>query len=199
MLPSQQQFIDKMKAMNIKLSDRVVLYTHAGNLWATRVYWMFRTFGHQNVSVLNGGLKKWVSEGKSTQSCESGVKEEEFAYKLSPKFISYFEDMKKLAESENPEAQIIDTRNAADFDKAHIAGSKNFPMSRVLNQDGTVLNSEKLGELVKEQGLDFAKPIVFSCQTGMSCTVMFAAFETLKAPDVKVYDGSWAEYVNMIC
>jgi thiosulfate/3-mercaptopyruvate sulfurtransferase len=64
MLPDVNQFTDYMKLNGIKKSSRVVLYDNASNYHATRVYWMLRTYGHDNVSVLNGGYPKWIAEGR---------------------------------------------------------------------------------------------------------------------------------------
>ena len=64
MLPDVNQFTDYMKLNGIKKSSRVVLYDNASNYHATRVYWMLRTYGHDNVSVLNGGYSKWIAEGR---------------------------------------------------------------------------------------------------------------------------------------
>jgi thiosulfate/3-mercaptopyruvate sulfurtransferase len=68
MLPGAQQFIDTMKLNGIMKSTRVVLYDTANSYYATRVYWMLRTYGHENASVLNGGFQKWKNENRRTES-----------------------------------------------------------------------------------------------------------------------------------
>jgi thiosulfate/3-mercaptopyruvate sulfurtransferase len=68
MLPGAQQFIDTMKINGIKKSTRVVLYDKGSNYYATRVYWMLRTYGHENASVLNGGFNKWKAEGRMIET-----------------------------------------------------------------------------------------------------------------------------------
>jgi thiosulfate/3-mercaptopyruvate sulfurtransferase len=68
MLPGQQQFIDTMKINGIKKSTRVVVYDTGNSYYATRVYWMLRTYGHVNASVLNGGFNKWAAEGRRIES-----------------------------------------------------------------------------------------------------------------------------------
>ena len=76
MLPQQQQFRDQMKQLNVKLSDKVVFYTENGNMLACRGYWMLKAFGHKNVSILNGGMKKWKEEGRKVET--NDFKDEDF-------------------------------------------------------------------------------------------------------------------------
>ena len=80
MLPSDQQFKDYCKMYDIKNTSRVVLYDNkVGHPYgASRAYWIFRVFGHRNASILNGGLKKWVDEGRPVESREAV--EEDFQY-----------------------------------------------------------------------------------------------------------------------
>ena len=68
MLPSEKQFIDTMKRHNIKMTNRVVCYdsSAAPGFFSYRVAWMLEAFGHKNVQVLNGGLTKWLAEGRPT-------------------------------------------------------------------------------------------------------------------------------------
>ena len=73
-----------MKNLNVKISDRVVVYENKGTLWSSRVYWMFRVYGHQNVSILNGGYHKWVSEGFPTEEKDKYVAEAEYDYTFDP-------------------------------------------------------------------------------------------------------------------
>ena len=82
MLPDQKQFRDQMKHLRVKLSDQVVFYTNAGNMQAGRAYWMLKAYGHKNVSILNGGLKKWTSEGRATESTADMGAEKDYEYVL---------------------------------------------------------------------------------------------------------------------
>ena len=96
MLPGATQFTDLMKLNGIKLTTRVILYDKGNNYYATRVYWMLRTYGHENASVLNGGFKKWAAEGRqveATQGLENAIKTAatDFAYAFKPELYRYFE------------------------------------------------------------------------------------------------------------
>ena len=67
--------------LNIKLSDRVVLYdTAAAQFFGHRTAWMLKAMGHQNVHVLDGGLSKWIAEGGEVESTDAHAKKEDFSY-----------------------------------------------------------------------------------------------------------------------
>ena len=80
-----------MKALKVKITDRVVVYNVTGNINAARVYWMFKAFGHQNVSILNGGFKKWKEEKRPIERDEEDSKEEDYAYTFNPEIYRTIE------------------------------------------------------------------------------------------------------------
>ena len=88
-----------MKLNGIKKSTRVVIYDIANNYYATRVYWMLRTYGHENASVLNGGFRKWLAEGRRIEitpgfdSKSFNVTSDDFTYAFKPELYRYFEQV----------------------------------------------------------------------------------------------------------
>lgn len=96
MLPSEKQFVDFMRSRNIKLSSRVIVYdTKPGQtFFATRAYFMFRAFGHKNVSVLNGGLTKWIAEGRPVESDKAAGVDSDYAYKLDTALVNSYDQVK---------------------------------------------------------------------------------------------------------
>jgi thiosulfate/3-mercaptopyruvate sulfurtransferase len=68
MLPSIQEFQKQIGAMDINESDDLVVYDQIGIFSSPRVYWTFKVFGHEKIRVLNGGLPRWLREGKSKLS-----------------------------------------------------------------------------------------------------------------------------------
>lgn len=94
MMPSSQQFIDTMKLNGIKKTTRVIVYDKGNSYYATRVYWMLRTFGHENASVLNGGYNKWAAEHRmieTTPGFSSGATPDDFSYVFRPELYRTFE------------------------------------------------------------------------------------------------------------
>ena len=92
MNPSQVHFKDAMKALRVRLCDRVIVYDNKGTLQSTRAYWMFTLHGHANVQVLSGGLKKWVAEGRITEKEEAGT-ENDYDYKENVEMVKNIEQM----------------------------------------------------------------------------------------------------------
>lgn len=92
MLPNQKQFIEAMKRLDCKLSDRVVVYdTHQNQFFGYRAAWMFQAFGHKNVSVLDGGFPKWIGEGKPVVQIEPEIDEKDFDFKVIPDKVKVLE------------------------------------------------------------------------------------------------------------
>lgn len=131
MLPSEKQFSDFMKHYGIKLSTRVVLYENKPKepYWATRVYWMFTVFGHKNVSVLDGGLNKWIAEGRPTESDADIGSEDDYKVTLNKDLVRSFEQIKEL-EAEiaggKTTTQLIDARGEMYYKNGHIPVAKNL-------------------------------------------------------------------------
>lgn len=83
MMPNEKAFCDRMRALGVKLSDRVICYdTGAMQFFGYRAAWMFHAMGHNNVQTLDGGLPKWVKEACPTHSCDRDFKPADFDYKL---------------------------------------------------------------------------------------------------------------------
>lgn len=90
-----------MKLNGIKKSTRVILYDTGNSYYATRVYWMLRTYGHENASVLNGGFGKWKAEGRrveTTAGFENATEaQSEFNYLFKPELYRFFEQIVQLS------------------------------------------------------------------------------------------------------
>ena len=100
MLPGTQQFVDTMKVHGIKKSTRVVLYDKGSGYYATRVYWMLRTYGHENASVINGGFAKWAAEERMVETSpgfQNGVSSDDFNYVFRPELYRTFEQVVELS------------------------------------------------------------------------------------------------------
>ena len=118
-----------MKSKNVKLSTRVILYDSKTGFQASRAYWMFKTFGHKNVQVLNGGLKKWMSEGRSLEKTDDAGSEQDYGYTLNKDRIVDYEkilQLEKDIESDSADYQILDARPDNVYGQGHIKTAKNI-------------------------------------------------------------------------
>jgi thiosulfate/3-mercaptopyruvate sulfurtransferase len=204
MLPSSTKFASRMKKMGIGDGMHVVAYDSEGLYSAARVWWMFRAMGHEEVRVLNGGLKKWKAEGRALEDGEPRRRSERhFTARLNADLVRDVADVKGLIGSKA--AQIVDARAAARFEgsvpepraglrSGHIPGSRNVPFASLLEADGTLKGATELRAIFARAGVDAGKPVVASCGSGVTAGVVALALAVLGRPDAAVYDGSWTEW-----
>src|SRR3954467_348914 len=87
MYPKAEQFARDVGALGVSSKDTVVAYDSGGWVAAPRAWWMFLSFGHRNIKVLDGGLKKWRADGRPTESGKVSVKPGKFQARLDPSFL----------------------------------------------------------------------------------------------------------------
>ena len=204
MLPSTVQFASQMKSMGIGDGTRIVVYDSEGLFSAARVWWMFRAMGHDDVAVLDGGLKKWRVEGRALEDLPPPKRT---ARHFTPRFradlVRDWQDMKSLIGDAT--VQIVDARAAPRFAGSvpepraglragRIPSAKNVPFQSLLRSDGTLKPVAELRAVIKAAGVDEARPVVASCGSGVTAGVVAFALAQLGHPDVAVYDGSWTEW-----
>jgi thiosulfate/3-mercaptopyruvate sulfurtransferase len=203
MLPSAQEFAAAVGALGIGSNDRVVVYDVRGVVSAARVLWTFRAFGHDAVTVLDGGLKKWQAEGRPVESGEPKPPARPFTARLRPELVRDVEAMR--ANLTSRAAQVLDARSRGRFAGTepepraglrggHIPGSLNLPYETLYRPDGTLKPPDELRAAMTSAGVDLDRPIVTSCGSGVTASVLALALFQLNRPDIAVYDGSWSEW-----
>ena len=190
--------------MGIGDGARIVVYDTTGIFSAARVWWTFRAMGHRDVAVLNGGLKKWKAEGRPLDDGLPPKRSERHYTPLqNTEIIRDLDEMKALIGKAG--AQIVDARPAGRFEgrdaepraglrNGHMPGAKNIPSQLLLNPDGTFKVNEELAKLFKAAGIDVAKPVVTTCGSGVTASMLALALAALGQTNAAVYDGSWAEW-----
>ena len=181
-----------MKKMGIGDGMHVVAYDSEGLYSAARVWWMFRAMGHEEVQVLNGGLKKWKAEGRPLEDGPPRRRtERHFTARLNAGLVRDVGDVKALIGSKA--AQIVDARAAARFEgtvpeprqglrSGHIPGSRNVPFASLLNADGTLKPAAELRAIFAKAGVDPGKPVVASCGSGVTAGVIALALAHARPP-----------------
>ncbi len=204
MLPSTVQFASQVKKLGIGDGSRVIVYDSEGLYSAARVWWMFRTMGHDDVAVLNGGLKKWRAEGRTLDDMPPPPRmPRHFTPRFRTDLVRDWSEVKGLIGDTT--TQIVDARAAnrwagsvpeprAGLRSGRIPSSKNVPFQTLLNADGTLKSVAELRAAFKSAGVDEARPVVASCGSGVTAGVVAFALAQLGHPDTAVYDGSWTEW-----
>jgi thiosulfate/3-mercaptopyruvate sulfurtransferase len=204
MFPSAEQFGRDVGALGIANSDTVVVYDAGGWVAAPRVWWMFLSYGHRDVRILNGGLKKWRAEGRTVEAGEVRAKAATFKASYDPRRVRSIEAM--IANVSSRAEQVIDARAADRFEgrapeprpgirAGHIPGALNVPYDSLFDAaTGTMKPLDELKKTFAGAGVDVAKPIVTSCGSGVSAGVLTLALYRLGIEDTALYDGSWSEW-----
>jgi thiosulfate/3-mercaptopyruvate sulfurtransferase len=205
MLPSPESFARTVEGLGIGSDDHVVAYDSYGLMSAARPWWMFRIFGHDRVSVLDGGLPKWKREGRPvTDAASVPAAGKRFQARFRSELVRSKEQL--LGNLKGKAEQVLDARAAGRFQgtapepraglrSGHIPGSLNLPYNQLVDaQAHTVLPREALLKQFSQAGLDLGKPIVTSCGSGVTACVLALGLELAGARKVAVYDGSWSEW-----
>ena len=204
MYPDAEQFARDVGALGISTDDTVVVYDFGGWVAAPRAWWMFLSFGHANVRVLDGGLKKWRAEGRAIETGKSSPKPGKFTATFDPVHVRSKAQLVSNLSSHHE--QLIDARAGNRFEGSvaeprpglragHIPGSRNLPYNNLFDAaTGTMKPLDELRAAFRGAGLDLAKPIVTTCGSGVSAAVLTLALYRLGVRGSALYDGSWSEW-----
>ncbi|GEC14592.1 thiosulfate sulfurtransferase [Nitrobacter winogradskyi] len=204
MYPDAAQFARDVGALGISSKDTVVVYDNGGWLAGPRAWWMFLSFGHADVRVLDGGLKKWRAEGRPVESGKVAPEPGHFIATFDPFFVRGKAQL--VSNLSSPREQLVDARAAARFTGAvaeprqglrsgHIPGSRNLPYAELFDPGTGVMKPlDETRAAFTRAGVDLAKPIVTTCGSGVSAAVLTLALYRLGARGSALYDGSWSEW-----
>ena len=203
MVPPVEKFMSRMRAMGVGDGHQVVVYDQQGVRSAPRVWWLFKLMGQENVAVLDGGLPKWVAEGRPTEDMPPVIRDRHMTVRRQNHLVK---DVTQVsAASKLADYEIIDARSAGRFAgteaepreglrSGHIPSSKNVPFTELLAEDGTMLAPDALRAVFEGAGVDLSKPVITSCGSGITAAILSLALERVGKTDHAVYDGSWTEW-----
>lgn len=203
MIPTAAKFASRVKKLGLGDGARIVVYDSLGILPAARAWWHFRAMGHEDVVVLDGGLPKWIAEGRPVEDGPTSPQERHFTPRWQADIYRSLDQMRGIVDS--GKEQIIDARAAGRFEGrdpepraglrgGHMPGARNIPLSALLAADQTMLPPDQLKTVFEQAGVDIDKPIVSTCGSGITASVVALALARLGKPRSAVYDGSWTEW-----
>jgi thiosulfate/3-mercaptopyruvate sulfurtransferase len=204
MFPTAEQFGRDVGALGISNAYTVVVYDSGGWVAAPRAWWMFLSYGHDNVRVLDGGLKKWRAEGRPVQSGAVTPKQATFKASFDERRVRSIKQM--VANIASRAEQVIDARAAERFEgraaeprpglrAGHIPNSRNVPYNLLFDAaTGAMKPLSELRAAFGGAGVTLDAPIVTSCGSGVSAAVLTLALYRLGVENPALYDGSWSEW-----
>ena len=209
------EFEKLMSRLGIYNDTHVILYGDYNNWFATFAFWVFEMYGHQKVQLLNGGRKKWIDSGGELTKEVPAVKPATYKIpKVNYENRVFLEDLLKMKIAD-PSLVLVDVRSPAEFTGeisappeypnehaqrgGHIPGAVNIPWGQAIREDGTFKSAEELRQLYSSKGVVPDKKVVTYCRIGERASVTwFVLKHLLGYKDVKVYDGSWTEWGNLV-
>ena len=202
MLPRAETFAVAMRELGISSDKHLVVYDEGNLFSAPRAWWMLKTFGVAQVSILAGGLQGWKEAGFVLATGNVNLPEGEFEAHADESRVKRLTDV--LLISHEGGAQIVDARAANRFNaevdeprpglhRGHIPNSLNVPWNTLVEQ-GKLKPEAELRRIFADAGVDISQPVVASCGSGVTAVVLILALTALGARDVTLYDGSWGEW-----
>ena len=206
-LPSPEQMALRLSDMGFAPGNQIVLYDDSALKTSARAWFALTAHGVKNVAILDGGLAKWRSEGRGLAQ---GMPEYQSAPLESiepPNQVVSKRDVLDIVERRSPQTdpQILDARGAdrvfgTGQDPVHggqngrIPGSLNLPFGEVLEKDGTYKPAADLKAVFEEAGVDLTRPVITSCGSGVTASVLAFALHLAGHEGAALYDGSWQEW-----
>jgi thiosulfate/3-mercaptopyruvate sulfurtransferase len=203
MAPSPEKFSSRMRKMGIGDGNRVVVYDSQGVFSAPRVWWTLRLMGHEDVVVLDGGLRKWLAEGRPVEDLAPPPRDRHFTARLNADLVR--DSAQVLRALEVGREQVLDARPPGRFTgevaepraglrSGHMPGAHNLPASTLSAPDGTFLGADQLEAAFVKAGIDLSRPVVTTCGSGITASILALGLARLGHWRTAIYDGSWTEW-----
>ncbi|NKB33646.1 MAG: sulfurtransferase [Pseudomonadales bacterium] len=201
MLPTAELFQEEVRKLGVNSDSVIVVYDDVGLYASPRAWWMFRAMGHAQVAVLNGGLPKWIAEGRNSKDNYTAAEPGNFIATLDENLFCDFEVV--LEALYEPSCEILDARSEGRFKglapeprpgvrEGHMPNAKNLPFPEVL-AGGELKSVRELEKIFSSLAAKDQK-VITSCGSGITACILTLAANVTGYENLSVYDGSWAEW-----
>jgi len=205
-LPAADQFQSQMQNLGLENDDHVIVYCDSVFLSSARAWWMLRLFGHEKVSVLDGGLKSWLARSGATETGPmTDASKGGFTVRAPVGAQMIPMDSLRQLVTLGVAGQIADARSAGRFAGTdpepraglrggHMPGASNVPIASLINQDGGLRSPEEIAAAFAAGGIETDRPVITTCGSGVTACGLALGLALLGNENVFVYDGSWSEW-----
>ena len=215
MMSNSDYWTRMLWSFGIQNDDHIVVYDFSDTYSSCRLWWSLKYFGHENVSVLDGGMKKWLKENRPTsKEINANIGKFSNIDKINPKnrykVSENAEWVKNKSQIDlnikNTSFQTVDARSRERFEgkvdeprpglkRGCIVGSKNIPFKDCIDSEtNTFKKKSELIKIFSQNNVDTSRPIVFTCGSGITACVLGMAYFLISGKSAVIYDGSWSEY-----
>lgn len=196
MLADKGQIEKAMSRLGIRNDDTIIIYDEGNTPYATRLFWTLKAYGHEYAKILNGGLDAWVKAGNKTDNPLVNITPTEYSATKNPTIVATLDNIKEALK--NNDEIILDVRSKAEYNKGHIPTAISVPYKLAINEKGTFKSYQQLQKIYEPLGITKDKTAIYVyCMEGNRTTfIYFVLHELMGYNNVKVYDGSYAEYLK---
>jgi thiosulfate/3-mercaptopyruvate sulfurtransferase len=198
-IKSPEALVDYFGKLGVGDKSKVIVYDEGSQKYSSRVYWILKYLGKEDVSVLHKDLNQWRAARILLTSTPTNLDAAVLTAKVDP---SVFATMDEVASKKgNSNFVLVDVRTADEYkgvekSDGHIPGAINLNYEDLLTDTGAFKSSEELQKIADVHGLSNDMEIVFYCKTSIRAAVAFIAFKNiLGCKNVKVYDGAYNEWI----
>lgn len=205
MLPTPEVFAQAAGRLGLSRDGAIVAYDTFGVRAAARVWWTLKAMGFSNAFVLDGGLRAWRAEGRPVESGDVIPGPTTVTPDFHPELVRSLDQVRAILDTSS--AQVVDARGGARYRgevpepraglrSGHMPGASNVPFDMLLDHDGSLKPDGDIAAIFQGAGIDLSRPIVTTCGSGITASVLALALARLGRDDVAVYDGSWTEWAG---
>ena len=204
-LPDVAALSAGLSRIGIDASKQVVAYDQNNGMWASRLWWLLHWLGHDAAAVLDGGIDKWIAEGRPTTADMPRVKPARFVA-MTPRPVASSAEILQHLRDQAAALTIVDARAPERFRgdiepldpvAGHIPGAINRPYGANLTPRGTFKPAELLrSEFEAQLGAAPLSSVVHQCGSGVTACHNLLAMAVAGLPGSRLYPGSWSEWVS---
>ena len=201
-VPGAGHFAAAIGRLGVGEGSHVVAYSQESPMWATRLWWLLRYFGHDKTSVLDGGLAAWTAIGGPLESGARHYPQSPFTARPRPGLLADVDEVKEIIQSSEtclvnalPEEAFRGEGPGAYTRPGRIPGSVSVPWSGLVDPvTNRFLPRDRLASALAAGGVTDDRPVVAYCGGGISATVDLFALSLVGRSDARLYDGSLTEW-----